>query len=156
MSKQILSFILPVTVLIIVPFFIEDNFGIALNIFLIVGFPVFLIGLAIFIITVCMFIVIGKGTLAPWSPTQKLVTGGVYAHVRNPMISGVFLMLVGETLVFKSLNIGIWTAIFFCYQYPVFQIFGRAGIGKALWRGLYRISKKCAYVDTESKAMEWR
>ena len=130
MSKQILSFILPVTVLIIVPFFIEDNFGIALNIFLIVGFPVFLIGLAIFIITVSMFIVIGKGTLAPWSPTQKLVTGGVYAHVRNPMISGVFLMLVGETLVFKSLNIGIWTAIFFVINTLYFKFSEEPGLVK--------------------------
>ena len=128
MSKQILSFILPVTVLIIVPFFIEDNFGIALNIFSIIGFPIFLMGLAIFIITVSMFIAIGKGTLAPWSPTQKLVVNGIYAHVRNPMISGVFIMLIGQGLVFSSQNILLWAAIFFIINTLYFKLSEEPGL----------------------------
>ncbi len=130
MSKQILSFILPVTVLIIVPFFIEDNFGIALNIFSIIGFPIFLMGLAIFIITVSMFIAIGKGTLAPWSPTQKLVVNGIYAHVRNPMISGVFIMLIGQGLVFSSQNILLWAAIFFIINTLYFKLSEEPGLVK--------------------------
>ena len=52
---------------------------------LLIGF-----GLVLVIATVRLFITIGRGTLAPWAPTQKLVVRGVYQHVRNPMISGVF------------------------------------------------------------------
>ena len=43
-----------------------------------------------------LFVTVGKGTLAPWEPTQKLVVQRVYSHVRNPMISGVLFSLLGE------------------------------------------------------------
>jgi protein-S-isoprenylcysteine O-methyltransferase Ste14 len=38
---------------------------------------------------------------------------GVYRHVRNPMISGVLLNLLGEALLFGSRPIALWFAIFF-------------------------------------------
>ena len=38
---------------------------------------------------------IGKGTLADWDPTSKLVVEGPYRHLRNPMISAVATLLVG-------------------------------------------------------------
>ncbi|RZW43393.1 MAG: isoprenylcysteine carboxylmethyltransferase family protein, partial [Flavobacteriaceae bacterium] len=40
----------------------------------------------------------GKGTLAPWNPTRKLVISGLYSHVRNPMILGVLCILIGEAV----------------------------------------------------------
>ena len=46
--------------------------------------------------TIRLFVTVGKGTLAPWNPTQKLVVQGVYRHVRNPMISGVMFILAGR------------------------------------------------------------
>jgi protein-S-isoprenylcysteine O-methyltransferase Ste14 len=54
----------------------------------------------------------GRGTLAPWNPTQKLVTDGVYRYVRNPMISGVLFILIGETIFFGSWLLFIWALIF--------------------------------------------
>lgn len=36
-----------------------------------------------------------KGTPVPLNPPPKLVTTGPYAHVRNPMLSGVFALLFG-------------------------------------------------------------
>jgi protein-S-isoprenylcysteine O-methyltransferase Ste14 len=41
-------------------------------------------------------------------PTQKLVVRGIYRHVRNPMISGVCAILLGEALVFGSFNLLFW------------------------------------------------
>jgi protein-S-isoprenylcysteine O-methyltransferase Ste14 len=41
------------------------------------------------------------------------VVAGVYRHVRNPMISGVVLILLGETLIFRSLGLVEWALIFF-------------------------------------------
>ena len=55
-----------------------------------VGILLMSLGLVLVVATVRLFVTIGRGTLAPWAPTQKLVVRGVYQYVRNPMISGVF------------------------------------------------------------------
>lgn len=62
--------------------------------------------------TMTLFVTIGKGTPAPWSPPKKFVAVGVYRHVRNPMISGVILFLIGEVLLFQSLALLAWTVVF--------------------------------------------
>jgi protein-S-isoprenylcysteine O-methyltransferase Ste14 len=61
------------------------------------------LGLVLMVATIRLFVTVGRGTLAPWDPTQRLVVQGVYRHVRNPMISGVFFILVGETILAASL-----------------------------------------------------
>lgn len=111
--KQIFSFILPVTVLILVPLDIEPNISTHNILALLAGLLLISIGLYIMIITITGFIRIGKGTLAPWSPTRKLIVKGMYRHVRNPMIIGVLIVLFGESTAILSLNIFIWTLIFF-------------------------------------------
>ena len=42
-------------------------------------------GLLLFSWCVRLFAQIGRGTLAPWDPTRKLVAVGPYRYVRNPM-----------------------------------------------------------------------
>ena len=69
-------------------------------------------GVALWAWTVRLFARIGRGTLAPWDPTRRLVVEGPYRHVRNPMISGVLAILAGEGLVFGSARILIWAAAF--------------------------------------------
>ena len=54
----------------------------------------------------------GKGTLAPWAPTQHFVAVGLYQHVRNPMILGVLLTLLGEAVIFGSTLIFIGVLAF--------------------------------------------
>jgi len=48
------------------------------------------------------FYVQGKGTLAPWSPTQNLVVVGLYRYSRNPMYICVLLILLGWATAFAS------------------------------------------------------
>jgi protein-S-isoprenylcysteine O-methyltransferase Ste14 len=62
--------------------------------------------------TIGLFVRVGEGTLAPWDPTQKLVVRGVYRHVRNPMISGVFCILLGEAILAGSLPLLDWFFFF--------------------------------------------
>jgi hypothetical protein len=82
--KQIFSLILPITVLIIVPLsIIESHFNFSLNLVSAVGILLAFAGLIILCVNISMFVRIGKGTLAPWSPTKKLVIRGMYAHVRK-------------------------------------------------------------------------
>ena len=60
--------------------------------------------------TVALFARIGRGTLAPWDPTTRLVVLGPYRHVRNPMISGVLLLLLAEACLLGSAALLLWFA----------------------------------------------
>jgi protein-S-isoprenylcysteine O-methyltransferase Ste14 len=70
------------------------------------------LGLVLMVATIRLFVMVGKGTLAPWNPTQRLVVQGVYRHVRNPMIAGVFFVLLGEALLAASLSLFVWFILF--------------------------------------------
>lgn len=69
---------------------------------------------------VWLFIRVGRGTLAPWDPTQRLVAAGPYRMVRNPMITGVALVLAGEALFRGSLYGAVWTAVFIVINHLYF------------------------------------
>ena len=45
-----------------------------------------------------------KGTPVPFNPPPALVTTGPYAYVRNPMLSGIFLLLFGLGILFGSIR----------------------------------------------------
>ena len=71
------------------------------------------LGLALIARTVALFVRVGRGTLAPWDPTSKLVVRGPYRYVRNPMITGVLAVLLGEAALFGSLALLAWSAVVF-------------------------------------------
>jgi protein-S-isoprenylcysteine O-methyltransferase Ste14 len=71
------------------------------------------LGLALMVRTVSLFARVGQGTLAPWDPTIRLVVLGPYRHVRNPMISGVLAVLLGEAVMLGSPPLAIWAGAFF-------------------------------------------
>jgi protein-S-isoprenylcysteine O-methyltransferase Ste14 len=115
--------LLPFTVAVVVPGVVlwlagPDTFGlwqsapaisVALSalVLLLIG-----LGLLLMVATIRLFVTVGKGTLAPWNPTRRLVVRGVYRHVRNPMISGVFLVLLGEAVLAASLRLFCWFVVF--------------------------------------------
>jgi protein-S-isoprenylcysteine O-methyltransferase Ste14 len=74
-----------------------------------------LVGLGVLLVyqTVSLFATIGKGTLAPWDPPRALVIRGPYRYVRNPMISGVLAILLGEAILFGSFAVLTWFMLFF-------------------------------------------
>ena len=69
-----------------------------------------MLGLALVAWTVGLFAAVGHGTLAPWCPTSRLVARGPYRYVRNPMIGGVLLILLGEAAVLGSVPLLLWFA----------------------------------------------
>ena len=77
---------------------------------LILGSVLICLGLVLMVATIRLFVTVSKGTLAPWNPTQRLVVQGAYRHVRNPMISGVMFILLGEALLAASLPLFCWFA----------------------------------------------
>jgi protein-S-isoprenylcysteine O-methyltransferase Ste14 len=78
----------------------------------VVGLALLGAGLALVCWTVKLFVVVGRGTLAPWDPTSRLVVLGPYRRVRNPMISGVACVLAGEAALLGSLPLLLWLAVF--------------------------------------------
>jgi len=97
---------------------------------LILGAALWLIGLALLIATVRMFILIGRGTIMPWDPTRKLITGSLYGHVRNPMILGVLILQVGETLMFASTGVAVLAVVFFVVNTVYFIYSEEPGLEK--------------------------
>jgi protein-S-isoprenylcysteine O-methyltransferase Ste14 len=121
--KNIISLILPITVLIVVPRWIENEWIMESNLNLAAGILVGLTGLSIMFVTISSFIRIGKGTLAPWSPTKKLVIAGLYRYVRNPMILGVLIVLLAEAIVFSSKPILKWAGWFYIINTVYFILY---------------------------------
>ena len=139
--NQIVSFILPVTVLVIIPLWIEKDMAIHKGPYLFLGLIFILTGLAVMAWTIFSFIRIGKGTLAPWSPTKKLVIKGLYRYVRNPMILGVLTVLLGEALCLWSQNILIWALSFFVINTIYFIIYEEPDLEKRFGEEYCRYKK---------------
>ena len=76
----------------------------------IIGITCICLGLVLMITTIRLFVTVGKGTLAPWEPPQRLVVRGIYCHVRNPMMSGALFVLLGEAVLAASLPLSCWFA----------------------------------------------
>jgi len=69
---------------------------------LLVSMPILAIGLLLILWSNLHFIKV-KGTPVPFNPPPSLVATGPYAYVRNPMISGVFILLFGLGILFNSI-----------------------------------------------------
>lgn len=67
----------------------------------IISSPFLLGGLTLWIWSFLQFIK-ARGTPVPVNPPPKLIQSGPYAYTRNPMLSGVFLMLFGLGLILNS------------------------------------------------------
>jgi protein-S-isoprenylcysteine O-methyltransferase Ste14 len=112
--------VLPFTVAVLVPVWIAQRYGVALTLgpsagpvlLQVAGLALLGLGLVLFVASVWRFATDGKGTLAPWDPPQVFVARGPYQFVRNPMISGVILILFGEALALLSPPHGVWAVCF--------------------------------------------
>jgi protein-S-isoprenylcysteine O-methyltransferase Ste14 len=108
--------ILPFMVTTVIPYLIYNEKQVLLPdaiILKIAGIVFFIAGLSLFLWTNYLFKIFAKGTLAPWTVKQNLVIRGPYQYCRNPMITGVLFILIGETLFLHSTSILIWTCFFF-------------------------------------------
>jgi protein-S-isoprenylcysteine O-methyltransferase Ste14 len=78
-----------------------------------IGLVILFTGVILMSACIRMFSIIGEGTLAPWAPTQTLVVVGVYRYMRNPMITGVLLGLLGEAIILSNYASFLWLLTFF-------------------------------------------
>ena len=125
--RHLLSFLVaPVTMTLVIPAVIVVGAGVrapdlssAAGIGLAtVGGLLIALGSGLLIWTVALFDRVGKGTLGVGRVLGEpvhLVVRGPYRHVRNPMISGVVCILLGEAAIAASGWLLLWAAIFFAF-----------------------------------------
>jgi len=112
--------VLPGTVMVLMPLWIARRYdvtpafgeSVGRSAAQLVGLALFTVGLTLFVSSLRRFASEGKGTLAPWDPPRALVVRGPYRYVRNPMISGVILILFAEAFVLLSLPHAAWATAF--------------------------------------------
>jgi protein-S-isoprenylcysteine O-methyltransferase Ste14 len=64
--------------------------------FRVLGAVVTVLGVAVLVTAFVRFVVEGAGTPAPVAPTERLVVGGLYRYVRNPMYVAVVAAVLGQ------------------------------------------------------------
>lgn len=136
--RALISLFLPLTAIVLVPLFLIYNYNnhlLALNsvfsgVMLISGIFLIILGSLFLLYTNKSFLKIGKGTLAPWAPPKKLVVDGAYRYVRNPMISGVLMVLLGEALIFSSIELFLLFVAFFVINHVYFIYSEEPGLVK--------------------------
>ena len=131
--RHLLSILLlPFLVVVVVPYGLLTAFSVGDNPttgwLRLAGAVLLVGGLGLFSWCVSLFARVGRGTLAPWDPTRNLVAVGPYRYVRNPMISSVALMLLGQALLWHSTAIGIWTGAFILINHLYFVFLEEPGL----------------------------
>jgi protein-S-isoprenylcysteine O-methyltransferase Ste14 len=112
----------------------------------IAGVVIFLAGLALFAWCLSLFASVGQGTLAPWDPTRRLIAVGPYRYMRNPMITGVLTMLIGEALFHGSRAVAIWAGTFVVINQVYFILLEEPGLERRFG---------AAYLEYKSAVPRW-
>lgn len=86
------------------------------------------LGITLAVRAVLLFIRRGRGTLAPWDPTEVLITEDIYRYSRNPMKAGLFLILIGECLLLRSPVLTLWTVSFIAVNAAYIRGFEEKGL----------------------------
>lgn len=152
LSRHILAILLmPFTVVIVFPAWLLNTFasvdtrwgtGLLLGrLSQSAGITLGLLGLMLFVWCVSLFARVGRGTLAPWDETQNLVSIGPYHYVRNPMISGVALMLVAQALFWGSWILWFWVCLFILINHLYFVLSEEPGL-EGRFKEQYRVYRE--------------
>ncbi|GAA3651816.1 isoprenylcysteine carboxylmethyltransferase family protein [Nonomuraea antimicrobica] len=79
----------------------------------VLGVILALAGLAVLADAFVRFVVEGLGTPIPLAPPDRLVVGGLYRHVRNPMYVAVLAAIVGQAMLFCDPWLLLYAAVAF-------------------------------------------
>jgi protein-S-isoprenylcysteine O-methyltransferase Ste14 len=69
-------------------------------------------GAAVLLHAFARFVIEGLGTPAPVAPPERLVVGGLYRYVRNPMYLAVAATIVGQALILGRPGLLLYAAAF--------------------------------------------
>ena len=77
----------------------------------VMGVALLVTGAIVLVSAFVRFVTEGSGTPAPIAPTRRLVIGGLYRHVRNPMYVAVLATIVGQALVLGRTSLLVYGAV---------------------------------------------
>jgi protein-S-isoprenylcysteine O-methyltransferase Ste14 len=77
----------------------------------VLGAILLIAGLIALIRAFVRFVMEGLGTPAPIAAPERLVVGGVYRYVRNPMYVAVLAVIVGQALLLGRLGLLLYAAV---------------------------------------------
>ena len=77
----------------------------------VLGGILLLVGLIALVRAFVRFVVEGLGTPAPVAAPERLVVGGVYRYVRNPMYVAVLAAIVGQALLLGRLDLLLYAGV---------------------------------------------
>jgi protein-S-isoprenylcysteine O-methyltransferase Ste14 len=80
----------------------------------VIGWIAVAAGAAVLLDAFARFVAEGIGTPAPVAPTERLVVGGLYRYVRNPMYLAVAAMILGQAAV-----LGRWLLLAYALLFGV-------------------------------------
>jgi protein-S-isoprenylcysteine O-methyltransferase Ste14 len=100
----------------LVPWLISDwdvrwqvsAFGVAV---MALGGALLAVALVVLIRNFVRFVVEGRGTPSPILQTERLVVGGDYRYVRNPMYLAVISAILGQAMIFGSLALVLYALV---------------------------------------------
>ena len=78
---------------------------------MIVGGALLAVATVVLIRAFTRFVTEGRGTPAPIAPTERLVVGGEYRFVRNPMYVVVVGAILGQAMIFGSVTLVLYAAV---------------------------------------------
>jgi protein-S-isoprenylcysteine O-methyltransferase Ste14 len=117
LKTLVFTIVVPGTVAVLIPYQLLSSgsarLPLQIGILRYLGVIPILLGAAMYFRCAWDFTFTGKGTPAPIDPPKELVVQGLYRFVRNPMYVGVFLLLLGETLLFESRVLFEYAAVVF-------------------------------------------
>ena len=147
--------VLPFMVIIVIPYLLNKHYGsfklsqifnLDHGTMWLLALLIFIPGFILFVLSIRLFHKIGNGTLAPWKPTQNLVVKSLYAHMRNPMITGVILLLISESLIYNSAAVFYWMLFFFITCTLYFILSEEPGLVKRFGQ---------EYIDYKANVPRW-
>lgn len=75
------------------------------------GLIMLVLGAIVLVQAFARFVAEGRGTPAPVAPTERLVVGGLYRYVRNPMYLAVLSLVIGQALLLGQLVLFAYAAV---------------------------------------------
>ncbi|MBW1779864.1 MAG: isoprenylcysteine carboxylmethyltransferase family protein [Deltaproteobacteria bacterium] len=108
----------------------------------IVSIPILLFALVMMGWSILNFLKV-RGTPVPFNPPPELVTSGPYAFVRNPMLTGIFMLLFGLGVLCGSLSlVFLFTPAFIALNVWELKAIEEPELEKRLGEGYVRYKKR--------------
>ena len=120
LKALVFTVVVPGTATVVIPYWIlSSSPDFSFGAFQLIAILPITIGAVFYFWCLWDFTFTGRGTPAPIDPPKVLVAKGLYRVVRNPMYVGVWLVMLGEAIIFSS-----WILLLYAFLFGVgFHVF---------------------------------